>query len=125
MRVVLSLLFAALLLANPATAQGPVANKVVKPSSPEMWYYQQILERRDSPKEAVRRKSEARAQQRQARIASMKWYGVSASRPTVSATPMTSNYGHSWYGSQLRPHAWNYQSARTWRVAPAYYSHRR
>lgn len=74
--------------------------------SPEMWYYQQQLERFDDPKVAVRRNAEFQAQQRMARIEAMKWYGFSNARPSVSPTPFTSMYSAAWQSNAHRPYAW-------------------
>jgi hypothetical protein len=53
-------------------------------------YYQQQY--RPNPRAIVHQKAQARAQQRQARMASLGWYGVSGSRPATASTPFTSNY---------------------------------
>ncbi len=74
--------------------------------SPDMWFYQQYQKRYDDPQTAVRRKAEFRAQQRQLRIATRKWYGLSNSRPQVSPLPWTSTYGAQWQGNYYRPDAW-------------------
>jgi hypothetical protein len=52
----------------------------------------------------------ARGQQRQQRMASMAWYGMSNSRPTVSTTPFTTIYSPVWQMPGGRPFAWNYSS---------------
>ena len=49
--------------------------------SPEMWLYLQEQKRHDDPKQAVRRKAEMRAAQRQNRLAAQRWFGVSNLRP--------------------------------------------
>lgn len=64
--------------------------------TPEMWFYQQQLKRVDDPKLAVREKAEARASARQQRIESLKWYGLSNSRPVVSNTPWWGGYSAYW-----------------------------
>lgn len=74
--------------------------------SPEMWYYQQQLERYDDPKVAIRRNAEFQAQQRMARLETMRWYGYSPARPTASPTPFTSVYSNAWRASFHRPYAW-------------------
>lgn len=79
--------------AAPAAATGEIeleSSQVM--ATPEMWFYQQEMQRYDDPAQAVRRNAEFRAAQRQARIAASAWYGVSRSRPTVNASPFTYNY---------------------------------
>ena len=54
----------------------------------------------------IQRKAEARAEQRQARLASMSWYGMSNGRPTGGPTPFTSRYGPTWESPGGRPFSW-------------------
>ena len=96
---------AGLLLAASASAQEPAARPrqlngrislgELTPTS-EMWFYEQEMRQHADPGLAVRRKAELKAAQRQLRIATRKWYGISASRPTTSPEPM---YSHSPYWS--------------------------
>ena len=79
---------------------GPVA------TTPEMWFYQQERERHDDPKLAIRRRAETRAQQRQDRLATQKWYGFSNSRPTVSPTPWFAGYSDHWASNSFDPLRW-------------------
>lgn len=74
--------------------------------TPEMWLYQQEMERYDDPAEAVRRKAVFVSQQRQLRLAAMKWYGLSNSRPTVSPTPWWGQYSPAWIYGSSRTFAW-------------------
>jgi hypothetical protein len=81
--------------------------------SPEMWYYQQQVERYDDPKQAIRRNAEFQAQQRMARLEAMRWYGYSVARPTASPTPFTSKSSAGWYANFHRPYAWHMASRPT------------
>lgn len=74
--------------------------------TPEMWFYEQDRLRYEDSKAAVRRKAEFRAAQRQNRLASMRLYGVSNSRPTASPTPWTGTYAPTWTSNSLDPHRW-------------------
>ena len=74
-----------------ASAERRITSLDVEPT-PEMWFYSQERERYLDPKEAVRRKAEFRAQQRQQRIATMKAYGMSKQRPLVTYTPFHTYY---------------------------------
>jgi hypothetical protein len=75
-------------------------------ATPEMWLYQQERDRYDNPREAVRRKAESRAAQRGDRLAAMKWYGQSNSRPLVSVTPYCDAYGAGWVSNSANPYQW-------------------
>jgi hypothetical protein len=63
-----------------------VSLSAIEPT-PEMWLYVQERRRHEDPKEAVRRKAQFRASQRQQRIAAMKAYGYSKQRPLVYHSP--------------------------------------
>jgi hypothetical protein len=88
--------------AAPAKTPAPAAPRVVAngPSvPPEMWLYSEQVRRHDDPAQAVRRKAELRAEQRMGRIASMKWFGFSNSRPQASPIPMMGAYSPAWIGN--------------------------
>ena len=93
--------------AEPFVAQGGqvATSGVVKPTV-AMWFYEQELQRHDDPKTAIRRRAEFRAQQRQSRLAAMRWYGKSNSRPTASPTPFTSGYSSYWGSNTYNPQRW-------------------
>ena len=78
---------------------------VVTPT-PEMWFYDQERIRHDDPKMAVRRRAEQRAQHRQDRLSSQQWYGISNSRPEVSATPEFGGYSPHWASNTYDPLRW-------------------
>jgi hypothetical protein len=41
-----------------------------------------------------------------ARIAALKWYGMSNSRPIASATPFSGQYSPGWIANTRRPFGW-------------------
>ena len=85
-----------------APANAPAAPRAVAggPSvPPEMWLYSEQLRRHDDPAQAVRRKAELRAGQRMGRLAAMKWFGFSNSRPQASPVPMMGGYSPAWIGN--------------------------
>jgi hypothetical protein len=88
------------------SAPGIAPAVAVAEVSPEMWYYQQQIQRYDDPWQAVRRNAEQRAAQRQARVAAQKWYGYSKARPTANATPWGVTYSPQWSGNTYRPFNW-------------------
>jgi len=74
--------------------------------TPEMWIYEQERIRYDDPKTAIRRRAELRAAQRGDRIAAMKWYGMSNSRPRAFCTPSMSSYSPYWGSNTYDPNRW-------------------
>ena len=74
--------------------------------TPDMWYYSQEQRRHDDPRQAVRRKAEFVSQQRALRIASMKWFGMSNSRPLASTSPFMDEYSPTWIGNSYHPYHW-------------------
>jgi len=77
-------------------------------ATPDMWFYQQQMNRRDDPKEAVRRKAEFRTAQREARLAARRWYGMSNSRPLAGTDPVNGDYSARWTsGNQFYPFRWS------------------
>lgn len=75
--------------------------------TPEMWVYSQELRRYEDPQQAVRRKAELRAAQRMSRIAAMKWYGFSNSRPQANPIPfMSGSYSPAWVGNSPDRYDW-------------------
>lgn len=55
-------------------------------------------------RDAVQKKAMFRAEQRQLRIASRRWYGFSQSRPVVAAVPYMTNYSPHWVGRHWHPY---------------------
>lgn len=105
-----------LLASAVATAQHPETDKDEVESSysfsqlaptSEMWFYDQELRRHNDPQVAVRQKAEFRANQRQRRIETMKWFGMSNSRPYANAMPIYGYYSPMWTGGGWHPFQWN------------------
>ena len=105
----------AVLLCSNLAAQDP--EKLPQPSdqaqSPnqvqqteDMWFYMQELRRHDDPLMAIRRKEELKARQRRGRIAAMKWYGYSQSRPSANPMPFTGYHSPMWAGNGCDPYLW-------------------
>jgi hypothetical protein len=63
------------------------------------------------PLSLAREKAVQRGEQRMARLAAMKWYGFSNSRPTAAVAPFTTMYSPAWQTPGGRPFAW-YTSSR-------------
>jgi hypothetical protein len=93
---------------SPLAAQGP-DNQAVVDEERESTYYPQPTYRPD-PRSIIHQKAQARAYQRQARLASMSWYGMSNSRPMAASTPFTSRYSPVWEMPGGRPFAWHLNS---------------
>jgi hypothetical protein len=97
-----------------ATASGPAAaeDSHVRPARAEQtdvsWYeYDEQAEYRPNARAIVMQRAMLRAEQRQNRMAAMKWYGMSNSRPTAAATPFCSVYSPVWQSPGGRPFAWS------------------
>jgi hypothetical protein len=86
-------------------------------ATPEMWFYEQERARHENPKVALRRKAELRSMQRQQRIAAMKWYGMSNSRPTVNPTPLFGAYSPTWVSYGADPFHWHTGASAIYVVA--------
>ncbi|MFZ5828693.1 MAG: hypothetical protein ACOY3P_01330 [Planctomycetota bacterium] len=77
-------------------------------ATPEMWFYEQSLQQYLDPKLAVRRKAEKVTAQRQARLAAMKWFGYSNSRPRAGCDPVHGDYSPGWSSNNYwYPFQWN------------------
>jgi hypothetical protein len=74
--------------------------------TPEMWFYLHQQRRQDDPQMVVRRNAEQKAAARRNRIAAMRWFGYSASRPKANPTPFTSQYSPTWTGNSMSPYRW-------------------
>jgi hypothetical protein len=74
--------------------------------TPEMWFYEQQVNRYDNPKVMVHERAEWRANQRRSRLAASKWYGISNSRPMVSPFPWFGGYGPFWGSNTYDPLRW-------------------
>jgi hypothetical protein len=68
-------------------------------------YYQTPTYRPD-PRSIVIQRAQARAAQREARLASLSWYGMSNSRPQAASTPFTSRYSPTWEMPGGKPYSW-------------------
>jgi len=120
-RLLIALACPLLLTAGAAYAESPIdngagLNTVVSPgelkATPEMWFYDQAMRRYMDPKMMVYAKANLRAQQRQSRIASMKWFGLSNSRPRASSDPFHNDYSPGWFSNPgFYPYRWSGVSA--------------
>lgn len=75
--------------------------------SPELYLYLHEQRRLDDPKQAVRRKAEARSAARDSRIAAMKWYGMSNARPQANPVPFMGTYSPAWVGNGGDRYDWH------------------
>jgi hypothetical protein len=103
---------------NIRREQTTMATQGTLTPTPEMWFYEQERTRYEDAKSAVRRKAEFRAAQRAQREASMKWFGMSNSRPTASPTPIAGTYSPTWVGNTHDPYRWATGATTTVVVRP-------
>ena len=92
--------------APPATTQFAPPTLSAPQVTPELWVYSQEQRRHDDPALAVRRKAELKADQRLARLAAQKWYGLSNSRPEANPIPFMGQYSPSWVGNGWNRYDW-------------------
>jgi len=102
--------------AVPARADGPgnghlafrggLSASEVAPTE-DMWFYEQYQRDYHDPNLAVRRNAEFRAEQRRNRLATMRWFGLSNTRPQASSDPWHGDYSPHWTGNNRHyPSRW-------------------
>ena len=116
-RLAISSTLLLLLAAAPVRGEKPVAaglgsGMIISSgelkATPDMWFYEQALRQYQDPKMAVRAKAEIRSRQRMHRIAAMKWFGFSNSRPRASSDPFHNDYSPGWVANPgYYPSRWN------------------
>jgi len=101
------------IMATSCLAAGNMTNSGTGDEPQEQsWNREQTTSARMDAKAYIQQRAQARAQQRQDRIASMNWYGMSNSRPNASTTPFTSRYSSVWEMPGGRPYSWTPAWAR-------------
>jgi hypothetical protein len=94
--------------AAPCFAKGtPMNTDTEEESHEQSWNREQKSSQKQEARALVLQKAEARAEQRNDRLASSAWYGISNSRPSGNSTPFMSRYGSSWEMPGGRPYSWN------------------
>ena len=89
-----------------ARAQAPArAESDAESGKGEDWYYESGYEK-PTPQMIIQQKAQVRAAARIRRIETMAAYGMSNSRPTANAAPMTGMYSPAWQMPGGRPFAW-------------------
>jgi hypothetical protein len=92
---------------KPMHLESPISAGQISPT-PEMWFYQQYQQQYKDPQAMVRHHAEVRATEREHRLMSMEWYGVSNQRPRASSDPYNTDYGPTWASSsQFYPNRWS------------------
>ena len=75
----------------------------------DSWYYQpsnQPSSYQPNPKAIIHQKAMAHGQQRSDRLAALRWYGMSNSRPTAAPTPFCTLYSPAWQSPNGKPFVW-------------------
>ena len=75
-------------------------------SHEQSWNREQKSAEKLDARATFQQKAERRAQQRQDRLSTSAWYGISNSRPSGTATPFTARYGTVWEMPGGRPYSW-------------------
>jgi hypothetical protein len=96
------------LSAVPCFAKGaPMNTDAGEESHEQSWNREQRSNtKKEDARAIVQQKAQARGEQRNDRLATSAWYGISNSRPTSSATPWGSRYGSQWEMPGGRPNSW-------------------
>lgn len=72
-----------------------------------MWFYEQYRQRYDTPEAKVEQNAAFRADQRQSRLASRRWFGLSNARPAANTDPINGDYSAGWASNNSRyPMRW-------------------
>jgi len=118
-----------LFLVIPAGAKSPVSQTGstgigISPgdvtATPDMWFYEQSLRQYNDPKSVVRQKAEFRTAERMRRMAALRWFGFSNSRPMAGVDPIHGDYSPSWSsGNVYQPFRWAGGRTSTIVVAPS------
>jgi hypothetical protein len=86
-------------------------------ATPEMWFYERYMQEYKNPKNAVRANAEFAAQQRANRLAAMRWFGFSNSRPRVGCDPVNVS-PPAWTSNRpLQPNQWQGTGGQPYYVA--------
>ncbi len=109
--------------ATPAVSSSEIKTPITSVSpgelkaTPEMWFYEQYMQQYQDPKMAVRARAEFEADQRQRRLAAMRWFGMSNSRPKACCDPFHNDYSPGWYSNNSAyPYRWE-GVGPTWYIA--------
>ncbi len=93
---------------TPAPSLSTAVSTSELKATPEMWFYDQAMRQYKDPKAVVRANAEYRNEQRMRRIESLKWFGLSNSRPVVSSDPFNGDYAPRWVSNPgYYPYRWN------------------
>jgi hypothetical protein len=104
------------LLSAPAFADGPSDGHLAfrgglsageATPTENMWFYEQYQRDYNDPNTQVHRNAESRGDQRRNRLASLKWFGFSNTRPRASSDPWHGDYSPHWTGNNSHyPNRW-------------------
>jgi hypothetical protein len=97
--------------AKSPTSQSGSAGIAISPgevaATPDMWFYEQSLRQYNDPRSVIRQKAEFRTAERMRRLAALRWFGFSNSRPSVGIDPIHGDYGPFWSsGNVYQPFRW-------------------
>ncbi len=109
---------------SPTTQSGNTTGIGISPgdvaATPDMWFYEQSLRQYNDPKSVVRQKAEFRTAERMRRMAALRWFGFSNSRPMVGSDPIHGDYGPFWgSGNVYQPSRWSGTRSPSVVVAPS------
>ena len=86
----------------------------------DMWFYEQYQKQYTDPKTVVRQKAEFRGEERQRRIAALRWFGFSNQRPSACADPVNTDMAPHWTSGNINlPSRWSGGGTATIVAKPA------
>ncbi|MBM4005230.1 MAG: hypothetical protein FJ295_18390 [Planctomycetes bacterium] len=74
--------------------------------STDLYIYLQEQRKAEDPKYIVQRRAALKAEQRERRLAAMKWYGLSNTRPVANSVPVMGSYSPTWVGNSWNAYHW-------------------
>lgn len=100
--------------AQPTPAQPSAGAEAREAGTTQPWSYQEYQRERPDTMAIARARAQFRAQQREYRIATRKWFGYSNLRPVASPTPFMGTYSPTWASNTARPYVWSGAGGTYW-----------
>jgi len=94
-------------LIAPPPQDRPISATSESPSTSfEQWLYTQEQKKLEDPRYLVYLRAAQKAEQRNRRLATTKWFGYSNTRPVANGVPLMGTYSPTWVGNSGNPFYW-------------------